>query len=149
MRGKEPKEREKYVIRLGGGTLVEVDREIYLEWYRSERRERYQKERDRKYGVCSLDGLVEKGCFSGKDGYMGDVTLETVFWNISRDKLWKAIGKLPEQDARLVRLLYFEEIPVKEVAVIFGCCRKTIEKRKERILKELRYKIGNIEIMRL
>lgn len=43
MRGKKPKEREKYVIRLGDGTLVEVNREIYLEWYRSERKERYQK----------------------------------------------------------------------------------------------------------
>ena len=50
MRGKKPKEREKYVIRLDDGTLVEVNREIYLEWYRSERRERYQRERDQKYG---------------------------------------------------------------------------------------------------
>lgn len=55
MRGKKPKEREKYVIRMGNGTLVEVDREIYLEWYRSERRKRYQKERDRKYGVMKKD----------------------------------------------------------------------------------------------
>lgn len=68
---------------------------------------------------------------------MGDVTLETVFWNIGRDKLWKAIGKLPEQDVRLVRLLYFEEIPVKEAAEIFGCCRKIVENRRKRILKIL------------
>ena len=40
MRGKKPKEREKYLIRLGDGTLVEVNREVYLEWYQSERRER-------------------------------------------------------------------------------------------------------------
>ena len=68
---------------------------------------------------------------------MGDVTLETVFWNIGRDKLWKAIGKLPEQDVWLVRLLYFEEIPVKEAAEIFGCCRKIVENRRKRILKIL------------
>ena len=43
MRGKKPKEREKYVIRLSDSTLVEVNREIYLEWYRSERKERYYK----------------------------------------------------------------------------------------------------------
>ena len=61
MRGKKPKERERYVIRMGDGTLVEVNREIYLEWYQSERRERYQRERDRKYGLCSIEGLHEKG----------------------------------------------------------------------------------------
>lgn len=55
MRGKKPKEREKYLIRLGDGTLVEVNREVYLEWYQSERRERYQRERDRKYGLCSIE----------------------------------------------------------------------------------------------
>ncbi len=60
MRGKKPKEREKYLIRLGDGTLVEVNREIYLEWYRSERRERYQRERDRKYGLCSMDKPMKK-----------------------------------------------------------------------------------------
>ena len=60
MRGKQPREREKYFIRLGGGTLVEVGREIYLEWYRSERRERYQRECDRKHGVCSINKLHEK-----------------------------------------------------------------------------------------
>lgn len=44
MRGKQPKEREKYVIRLDDGALVEVNRAIYLEWYQSKRRERYQNE---------------------------------------------------------------------------------------------------------
>ena len=47
---------------MGDGTLVEVNREIYLEWYQSERRERYQRERDRKFGVCSIEGLHEKAC---------------------------------------------------------------------------------------
>lgn len=42
MRGKKPKERKSYVLRMGDGTLVEVTREVYLEWYQSRRRERYQ-----------------------------------------------------------------------------------------------------------
>lgn len=142
MRGKKPKEREKYVIRLDDGTLVEVNREIYLEWYRSERRERYQRERDQKYGLCSIEGLHEKGYFPEYPIYTIDATQEAVLWNECREKLRNALKSLSEQDARLVQLLYFEEITVKEVADIFGCSRKTIGKHRGRILKELRQRIG-------
>lgn len=45
MRGKQPKERDHYVLRMADGTLVDVTREVYLEWHQSRRRERYQKER--------------------------------------------------------------------------------------------------------
>ncbi len=142
MRGKKPKEREKYVIRLGDSTLVEVNREIYLEWYRSERRERYQRERDRKYGLCSIEGLHEKGYFPEQSICTVDVTQEAVLWNECCDRLGNALKSLTKRDARLVRLLYFEEITVKEAADIFGCSRKTIGKHRDRILKELRQMIG-------
>ena len=36
MKGKEPKEREYYVLRMADGTLVEVTREVYLEWHQSQ-----------------------------------------------------------------------------------------------------------------
>lgn len=61
MRGKRPKDRKCYILRIGDGTLVEVTREVYLEWYRSRRRERYQQERKQKHGVCSLEELEERG----------------------------------------------------------------------------------------
>lgn len=141
MRGKKPKEREKYVIRLGDSTLVEVNREIYLEWYRSERRERYQKECDRKYGVCSLEGLEEKGCFPEMAVDLDNITEEIALREIGRDKLRNTLKTLPEQDGYLIWLLYFEDITVKKVGEIFGCSRKTIENRKQRILIELRWRM--------
>ncbi len=138
MRGKQPKEREKYFIRLGGSTLVEVGREIYLEWYRSERRERYQRERDRKHGVCSINKLHEKGYYPEKSNYLKDTTLETVLKDECRDRLENALKKLPEQEKRLVRLLYFEDMTVKKTAEIFGCSRKTIQNRREKVLEKIR-----------
>lgn len=60
-RGKKPKEREKYILRVQNGELLEVTREVYLEWYQSKRREKYQRERDQKYGVCSLNAMEEAG----------------------------------------------------------------------------------------
>lgn len=141
MRGKKPRERKRYVIRMGDGTLVEVNREIYLEWYRSERRERYQKERDRKYRVCSLDELQERGCFHEKYVCVGDMTQESALGNIFRERLRSALVYLPEKDAQLVWLLFFEEMTVKEAGEVIGCSRKTIAKHRERILGELRQKI--------
>ena len=138
MRGKQPREREKYFIRLGGSTLVEVGREIYLEWYRSERRERYQRERDRKHGVCSINKLHEKGYYPEKSNYLKDTTLETVLKDECRDRLENALKKLSEQEKRLVRLLYFEDMTVKKTAEIFGCSRKTIQNRREKVLEKIR-----------
>ena len=138
MRGKKPKEREKYVIRMGDGTLVEVNREIYLEWYRSERRERYQKERDRKYGLCSIDKFHEKGYFPEQPICACDTTQGAVLRNEYRTRLEKALKSLPEQDVRLIRFLYFEEITVKKAADIFNCSRKTIQNRRKQILEKIR-----------
>ena len=139
MRGKKPKERKKYFIRLGNGTLVEVNREIYLEWHRSKRKERYQKERDREYGVCSIEKLHEKGYFPEQSiSLIRDTTLEAILRNEYRVGLENALKNLSEQDIRLVRLLYFDEMTVKKAAEIFGCSRKTIQNRRGRILEKMR-----------
>ena len=47
MRGKKPKERQRYVLRVNE-TLVEVTRDVYLAWYQSRRKERYQLEKMQK-----------------------------------------------------------------------------------------------------
>lgn len=137
MRGKKPKEREKYLIRLGDGTLVEVNREIYLEWYRSERRERYQRECDRKYGLCSIEKLHEKGYFPELSICARDTTQEAVLRHECQSRLQNALKNLPEQEAHLLKLLYFEEITVKKASDIFNCSRKTIQNRRNRILEKI------------
>ncbi len=125
--------------RFGDGILVEVNREIYLEWYRSERKERYQRERDRKYGVCSIDKLHEKGYYPEQSiSATRDTTLEAALRNECLERLENALKKLSEQDIGLVRLLYFEEMTVKKAAEIFGCSRKTIQNRRGRLLEKIR-----------
>lgn len=138
MRGRRPKERDCYALRMEDGTLVEVDREVYLEWHQSRRRERYQKEKSKKHGVYSLDGLEEKGCCRKMPFSVHDGPEETALRNICRDKVREALGKLPKQDAGLIDLLYFKEATVTDAAKMCGCSRKTIQNRRRRILKELR-----------
>jgi len=143
MRGKKPKERKCYILRMGDGTLVEVTREVYLEWYQSRRRERYQQEQKQKYGVCSLEELEERGMpvINVTDSFE-----ETAMKNLCVDKLREVIGNLPEEDMYLLYLLFFEEVSVKEAAQLCGCSRKTIENRKKRILKELNGKMREMGI---
>lgn len=143
MRGKKPKERKCYILRMGDGTLVEVTREIYLEWYQSRRRERYQQERNRKHGVCSLEELEERGASVIT---VTDSLEETAMKKICVDKLREVMDGLPEEDLYLLYLLFFEEVSVKEAAQLCGCSRKTIENRKKRILKELNGKMREMGI---
>lgn len=137
MRGKKPKERDKYVLRMADGILVEVTREIYLEWYQSRRREKYQKERDKKHGMCSLEELRECRYFFKAEACMQNETEELALQNIRRESMQRMLKRLPIQDARLIALLYFQEITVKAAADLYGCSRKAIQNRRKRILKEL------------
>lgn len=137
MRGKQPKEREHYMLRMADGTLVDVTREVYLEWYQSRRRERYQNEQNQKHGICSLNELEDKGNFSGIILNVAEGLEEIILRNICRDKVQQVLESLPEEDARLIELLYFMEVTVTDAVQILGCSRKTIQNRRKRLLKEL------------
>lgn len=144
MRGKRPKERKSYVLRMGDGTIVEVTREVYLEWYQSRRRERYQREKNQKYGVSSLESLEENGMVPVG---LTDSLEEAVLKKICVEKLRTVVQELPEADAYLLYLLFFEEVTVKEAAQLCGCSRKTIANRRKRILLELNRKLKELGIM--
>lgn len=144
MRGKRPKERKSYVLRMGDGTIVEVTREVYLEWYQSRRRERYQREKNQKYGVSSLESLEENGMVPVG---LTDSLEEAVLKKICVEKLRTVVQELPEADAYLLYLLFFEEVTVKEAAQLCGCSRKTIANRRKRILLELNRKLKELGIV--
>lgn len=137
MRGKKPKERDCYVLRMEDGTLVEVSKDIYQEWYQSHRRERYQREKNQKHGDCSLNALEEKNICFGMPFCVQEGVEETALRNICRDKVREALKELKESDARLIELLYFRELTVTDTAEICGCSRNTIRNRRKRILGEL------------
>lgn len=141
MRGKRPKERRCYVLRTSDGTIVEVTREVYLEWYQSRRRERYQKEQERKYEVSSLEMLAEQGNILIGDS---DGVEDMVIREMCAEKLRSVMKGLAEEDVYLLYLLFFAEVTVKEAAQICGCNRKTIANRRKRILAKLKEKLKAI-----
>lgn len=141
MRGKRPKERRCYVLRTSDGTIVEFTREVYLEWYQSRRRERYQKEQERKYQVSSLEMLAEQGNILIGDS---DGVEDMVIREMCAEKLRSVMKELAEEDVYLLYLLFFAEVTVKEAAQICGCNRKTIANRRKRILAKLKEKLKAI-----
>lgn len=141
MRGRKPKERDKYVLRMSDGTFIEVTRDVYLEWYQSRRREKYQEERRRKYGVCSMEALTEKGMFHSSWMDDEDNPETIILKKLTIERMWEAIRELPKQEALLLEMLYFKEMPVKSVAEFYGCTDKTIQNRKKKILKKLKERI--------
>ena len=144
MRGKRPKDRRCYVLRTSDGIVVEVTREVYLEWYQSRRRERYQKEQERKYQVSSLETLTEQGSIliGASDGVEDIVIRE-----MCAEKLRSVMKELEEEDVYLLYLLFFAEVTVKEAAQICGCSRKTIANRRKRILAKLKEKLKGMGLV--
>ena len=72
MPGKAPKERERYFIRLDKGEICEVNRDVYLCWYAAGRQDRYQRERDIRHGLVSLEEMAERRYEDGS-GCVGDL----------------------------------------------------------------------------
>ena len=142
MRGKKPKERDKYVLRMIDGSLVEVSREVYLEWYQSKRRERYQAECDQKYGICSLNELEEKRANCELSINVGDSVEDIILRKLYLEKVRKILRSLSAEDSRLIKMLYFRDTTVTETARIFECSRRTIQNRRKRILNKLYQLMG-------
>ena len=118
MRGKKPKERQQYVLRINE-VLVEVTRDVYLAWYQSRRKERYQLEKMQKNGVCGIEKV-------GETSYNSYLHI------------------LSPEEMELIRLLFFEEYTVKKTAQYFGCCTKTIRNRKNKVLQKLKDRLETL-----
>lgn len=127
MRGKKPKERERYVL-YTNGLLVEVTKEVYLEWYQSRRREKYQIEKQKKHGVCSLEAIGQLA--QERLNIWDNSPEEACIEKEKKEWLRQGIQALSEERL-LIFLLFYEEKTVNETAAQLGYGRKTITNRKK------------------
>lgn len=54
-------DKEKYFIPIEG-KLIEVEENVYLAYYKMDRRERYLEERDKDNGVVSYNAIQRSNC---------------------------------------------------------------------------------------
>jgi RNA polymerase sigma factor (sigma-70 family) len=136
------------------GQLIPVTEEIYLAYYRSERRMRYFERdiktesavRDKDGNITgykpakedSLERLMDAGEDYADDSHNAeDDAIRAVMIEIMRD----ALCALTNDERKLIDALFFKGMSERQAAAAFGLSQKAINKRKTKILAKLRKKL--------
>ena len=129
---------KKYYIRLPEA-CVEVSKEIYVEFYRLERRLKTLEERDQRNGLISYnsfdtdDGLGEEYVADLKSSNLEDLAIARLI----QRKVRSCIALLPTEDQKLIYSLFYEQMTEAELGKCMGMSQAAISKRKDQIIKKL------------
>jgi RNA polymerase sigma factor (sigma-70 family) len=133
------KDRNQFFIPVNG-QLVVVTVEVYNEYYKMSRRERYLEERDLAKGKVLYSDM-------DADEMLGEEAIpdlettsveQTVLDAIMVEKLRKCLVLLSEDERALVDVLFFEGYSEREVASLIGISQKGVNKRKSKLLAKLK-----------
>ena len=143
MMSREFKQRENYVIKVGT-ELVPVSREVYEEYHRMERRERYLVERDQENSLILFSTLRAEDDLP--DVPIKDDTVnveEEVIKQMFLDKLPKALALLSDEEIDMIRDLYWNNVSIREFAKKKDTAKSTILSKRDRVLAKLRKVLEN------
>ncbi len=126
------------------GLLMEVTANDYLESHKDKRRQKYIDERSVKNGDFSYDMLTTDD-FNGEEILIDDSEdiATQVIHKIMLDKLRNSILLLSDEEQKLIREVFFEELSERTLAEKYGVSQVAIHKRKIRILDKLKKIIEN------
>lgn len=135
---REFKERENYVIKIGT-ELVPVTKEVYEEYHKMERHERYLEEKDRINSLFLFSTLRVEGSDA-------DVPIKDESVNLEEDiikqsflaKLPKALALLSDEEIEIIRDLYWNELTIRELAEKNEMSKSGMFVKRDRILAKLR-----------
>lgn len=132
-------EKEKYVIKIEG-KLVEVAPDVYYAYFRMERQERWQEEKQQEHAVVSYDAL-DDGEMVGME-VIPDLTTpsmeEAAMTREIHGKLHRAVDALPKEERELIQAIYFKGLTEKEYAASSGLSQQGVSYRLRKILSKLR-----------
>ena len=132
-------DKEKYMIKVEG-KLVEVTPDVYYAYFRMERQERWQEEKQQGHAVVSYDAL-DDGETVGME-VVPDLTTpsmeEAVMTREIHEKLHRALDALPKAERELIQAIYFDGFTEKEYAVSSGLSQQGVSYRLRKILSKLR-----------
>lgn len=133
-----------------GKEQVCVNEEVYKEYYKMKRRERYLEE-DIKVGRIAVDPEEEKVDFipSKEDSINrlmelgGDFEDDQMIEDILCDKatlliLQEAMAELNEKEQELIKALYYKDLTVREVAKEENISHVAVVKRHKKVLDKLK-----------
>ena len=123
------------------GSLMEVSKEDYEEYYRQRNRQIYIDRRASRNGDVFYNALTTDE-FNGEDILIAEQpdVCDTVVESIMTDKLKEAILKLTDEEQLLIYRHYYADIPGTELAEIYGVSQQAISKR----IAKIRVKLKNL-----
>ena len=123
------------------GSLMEVSKEDYEEYYRQRNRQIYIDRRASRNGDVSYNALTTDE-FNGEDILIAEQpdVCDTVVESIMTGKLKEAILKLTDEEQLLIYRHYYADIPGTELAEIYGVSQQAISKR----IAKIRVKLKNL-----
>lgn len=121
------------------GSLMEVSKEDYEEYYRQRNRQIYIDRRASRNGDISYNALTTDE-FNGEDILIAEQpdVCDTVVESIMTDKLRKAILKLTDEEQLLIYRHYYAGISGTDLAEIYGVSQQAISKRIAKIRAKLK-----------
>lgn len=132
-------DKEKYMIKVEG-KLVEVTPDVYYAYFRMERQERWQEEKQQGHAVVSYDAL-DDGETVGVE-VVPDLTTpsmeEAVMTREIHEKLHRAVEDLPKTERELIHAIYFDGMTTREYAKLSGLSQTGVSYRLRKILSKLK-----------
>lgn len=132
-------EEKKYYIKIPDA-LVEVSKEIYLAYYRMERKARGVDEKDQYHGTMlysELDTSELLAIDMFQDPDVASVE-EMVVDKVMGEKLHQCLQLLPQQEHDMICTLYFDGLSERQLSERTGVPTMTIHDRKVKILRKLK-----------
>ena len=130
--------RKQYYLRIAG-ELYEVEREVYLAYYKFDRHERYLNEKDKNHNVQLCDNIqLELAASSGQLADSVNNPEDQLLRKQEYCQLYCALETLSETERSMIFALYFGEETEAGLSKAFGISQSAVHYRKEGILKKLR-----------
>lgn len=138
-RKKLNKEYEKKRFIFLHGMLMEVSENVYREFYKEERRQRYLEEAAEENHVLLYDSLTTDE-LNGEAAMMdpGMSVVDIVEQKMLKEELIRGIQQLDAEEQELLRLVYFEEMTERVIAAKYGVSQVAIHKKKAKVLGKLK-----------
>ena len=121
------------------GMLMEVTEEMYRDYYRDKRRQKYIDERSRLNGDVSYNALDTDETL-GEDVFADEKTdVEAEVINkMTVAELRKAFLLLSPDERELIKILFIDGVTERKASEIYGVSQVAIHKRKNKILAKLK-----------
>lgn len=134
---------KKFIIKINK-EIIPVGEEVYITYYKMERRERYLNEvslvKDLSYNhLMAKDYPVEEK-MSQPQKLIEDEIVE----KIMIEKMIIAIRSLTDNERKIINELFFQGKSIRELAAILNVSKSALHEQKDKIIKKLRKIINKL-----